>query len=66
MARIHQYAPSRRLGSLVHHDDGEREFAYDRKSHIGKLDRGLDEAVKRGRAITSMKADWKCVYKYQC
>ncbi len=51
-----------RLGLLVHHDDAEREYAYDRKSHIGKLDRGLDEASKRGWVIVSMKSDWKQVY----
>ena len=41
-------APGARLGLIVHHDDGEREFAYDRKSHVGKLDRGLNEAGARG------------------
>ncbi|MBL4732177.1 MAG: haloacid dehalogenase-like hydrolase [Rhizobiaceae bacterium] len=55
-----------RFGLLVHHDDAKREYAYDRKSHIGQLDRGLDEAPKRGWSITSMKSDWKCIYKYQC
>jgi len=51
-----------RLGVLVHHDDGEREYAYDRKSSIGRLDRGLDEAAKRGWLVVSMKADWRAVY----
>jgi phosphoglycolate phosphatase-like HAD superfamily hydrolase len=51
-----------RFGMLVHHDDGDREFAYDRESHIGKLDRGLDEGPKRGWTIVSMKADWKSIY----
>jgi phosphoglycolate phosphatase-like HAD superfamily hydrolase len=51
-----------RFGMLVHHDDGDREFAYDRESHIGKLDRGLDEGPKRGWAIVSMKDDWKSIY----
>jgi hypothetical protein len=55
-----------RMGLLVHHDDSKREFAYDRKSHIGRLDRGLDEAPKRGWTVTSMKSDWKCVFAYQC
>jgi phosphoserine phosphatase len=54
-----------RLGVLVHHDDAAREVAYDRKSHIGKLDRGLDEAPKRGWAVISMKDDWKRVFKFQ-
>jgi phosphoserine phosphatase len=51
-----------RLGLLVHHDDAEREYAYDRKSSVGKLDRGLDEAAKRGWVIVSMKNDWKQVF----
>jgi len=54
--------PGPRLGLLVHHDDAEREFAYDRKSHIGRLDRGLDEGPRRGWTIASMKSDWKTVY----
>jgi hypothetical protein len=37
-----------RLGVLVHHNDTEREWAYDRQSHFGKLDRGLDGAAQRG------------------
>ena len=55
-------APGARLGLLVHHDDGEREWAYDRKSHIGRLDRGLDEGPRRGWTITSMKKEWKSIY----
>ena len=51
-----------RLGMLVHHDDAAREFAYDRGSHIGKLERGLDEAAARGWTVVSMKNDWKQVY----
>jgi hypothetical protein len=42
-------APGARLGVMVHHDDAEREFAYDRQSHIGKLDRGLDGGQHEGR-----------------
>jgi len=55
-------APGVRLGLIVHHDDAEREFAYDRKSAFGKLDRGLDEGSKRGWTITRMKNDWRAVY----
>ena len=51
-----------RFGLIVHHDDAEREFAYDRESHIGKLDKGLDEAPKRGWTVVSMKDDWKNVF----
>lgn len=46
----------------VHHDDAAREWAYDRASHIGKLDQGLDEAKVRGWTVVSMKDDWKRVY----
>jgi phosphoserine phosphatase len=55
-------APGARLGVLVRHDDAEREYAYDRKSSMGKLDRGLDEAGPRGWTLISMKDDWKQVY----
>jgi hypothetical protein len=51
-----------RLGVLVHHDDAEREVAYDRDSQVGRLARGLDEAPKRGWTIVSMKRDWKRVF----
>lgn len=51
-----------RLGILVHHDDAQREWAYDRDSHIGKLARGLDEAKQRGWIIVSMKDDWATVF----
>jgi hypothetical protein len=50
------------LGVIVHHDDTAREFAYDRDSHVGKLDRGLDEAGPRGWTVISMKSDWTTVY----
>ena len=56
-------APGPRLGVLVHHDDAVREYAYDRKSPFGKLDRGLDEAGKRGWVVIDMKADWNTVYQ---
>lgn len=48
-----------RLALIVHHTDAEREFAYDRQSHVGKLDKALDEAPKRGWVVVDMKADWK-------
>lgn len=50
-----------RLGLIVHHDDADREWAYDRESHIGKLERGLDEGPERGWVIISMKDDWRRV-----
>jgi phosphoglycolate phosphatase-like HAD superfamily hydrolase len=55
-------APGARLGVLVHHDDAGREYAYDRKSHIGRLARGLDEGPRRGWTLVSMKNDWRTVY----
>jgi len=47
------------LGLIVHHTDAEREAAYDRDSHIGKLDAALDEAPSRGWVVVDMKSDWK-------
>jgi hypothetical protein len=55
-------APGPRLGLIVHHDDGEREYAYDRKSSVGRLERGLDEAAQRGWVVVSMKDDWRRTY----
>jgi phosphoserine phosphatase len=54
--------PGPRLGVIVHHNDAEREYAYDRKSHIGKLDKGLDAAPVRGWTVVSMKGDWTAVF----
>jgi phosphoserine phosphatase len=51
-----------RFALIVHHTDAEREWAYDRESHIGKLDKALDEASTRGWTVVDMKADWKTVY----
>ena len=51
-----------RFALIVHHDDAEREWAYDRESHIGKLVRGLEEGPKRGWTIVSMRNDWKTIF----
>jgi hypothetical protein len=51
-----------RLGVIVHHDDAGREVAYDRQSHIGRLDRGLDEAGQRGWVLVSIRGDWRTIY----
>jgi len=51
-----------RFMGIVHHDDAEREWAYDRQSHVGRLDRAWDEGMRRGWAITSMKRDWKVIF----
>eukprot|EP00913_Durusdinium_trenchii_P011146 g10468.t1 len=55
----------RRFGMIVHHTDGEREWAYDRKSHVGRLDKGLEEAKKRGWTVLNMKRDWKVIYPFE-
>ena len=46
----------------VHHDDAEREYAYDRKDALAKLDLGWDEAVAKGWTLVSMKDDWKTIF----
>jgi phosphoglycolate phosphatase-like HAD superfamily hydrolase len=51
--------------ALVHHDDAEREWAYDRDSSIGHLDTALDEARERGWTVISMKNDWKRVFPFE-
>ena len=50
---------------LVHHDDAEREWAYDRQSSIGRLDKALDEAKTRGWTVVSMKDDWRRVFPFE-
>jgi hypothetical protein len=57
--------PGPRLMLIVHHDDAEREFAYDRQSHIGKLDKAWDEAIAKGWVVVSMKSDWKRIFSFQ-
>ena len=51
-----------RFCAYIHHTDAEREWAYDRKSDIGTLDKGLDEANAKGWTIVSMKEDWKTIF----
>ncbi len=51
-----------RFMGLVHHTDAEREWAYDRESHIGRLDKALDEARSRGWTVMNMKDDWKTIF----
>ena len=53
------------LGLIVHHTDGEREWAYDRESHVGRLARALDEAPKRGWIVVDMKRDWKRIFAFE-
>ena len=51
-----------RFALYVHHTDAEREWAYDRMSSIGRLDKGLDEAQAKGWTVVDMKQDWKVIY----
>jgi len=54
-----------RFMGLVHHTDGQREYAYDRQSRIGKLDKALDDANARGWTVVDMKRDWNKVFAFQ-
>ncbi len=49
----------------VHHTDSIREWAYDRESHIGKLDKGLDQSLRDGWTVIDMKNDWKLIYPFE-
>ena len=51
-----------RFAGIVHHTDAEREYAYDRESKIGKLDKALDQATARNWSVVDMKRDWKTVF----
>jgi phosphoserine phosphatase len=52
----------RRMGLFVHHTDADREYAYDRKSHVGTLDKVLDTAADNGWIIVDMKKDWNQIF----
>jgi phosphoglycolate phosphatase-like HAD superfamily hydrolase len=54
-----------RFAAIVHHTDAEREWAYDRDAHVGRLVRGLDEAPKRGWTVINMLNDWRNIYPAQ-
>jgi hypothetical protein len=53
-----------RFALLVHHTDAEREWAYDRNSSIGRLDKALDEANAKGWTVVDMKTDWKTIFPF--
>ena len=53
------------LGMILHHTDGDREWAYDRESHIGRLDRALDDAAAQGWVVVDMATDWDVVFAAQ-
>jgi phosphoglycolate phosphatase-like HAD superfamily hydrolase len=54
--------PGLRFCLYVHHTDADREWAYDRASSVGRLDKGLDEAKAKGWTVVDMKNDWKVVF----
>jgi hypothetical protein len=54
-----------RLGLIVHHTDAEREYAYDRQSHFGRLDKALDAAAVNKWTVIDIKRDWKRVFAFQ-
>jgi hypothetical protein len=53
-----------RFGLNVHHTDAEREWAYDRASSVGKLDKALDAAPAAGWTVVDMKNDWKTIFPF--
>jgi hypothetical protein len=55
----------RRLGVIVHHTDAAREWAYDRQSAVGRLNRALDEAPARGWIVVDMMADWRKIFAFE-
>ena len=58
-------ANGKRFGLIVHHTDSKREYAYDRKSHVGRLDKALVEAKEKGWTVVDMKKDWKVIYPFE-
>ena len=56
---------SHNFALYVHHTDANREWAYDRESSIGRLDKGLDEAQAKGWTVVDMKQDWKVIYPHE-
>jgi hypothetical protein len=54
-----------RFGRIVHHTDAEREWAYDRNSEIGQLDKALDAAAMNKWTVVDMKNDWKVVFPFK-
>ena len=63
-----QYTDSNSYPSFqlyLHHTDSIREWAYDRESHIGRLDKGLDEALEKGWTVIDMEKDWKLIYPFE-
>jgi len=57
--------PGRRFAGLVHHTDAKREWAYDRKSKIGRLDKALDQAQAKGWTVVDMASEWRRVFPFE-
>jgi len=57
--------PGPHFVALLHHTDGDREWAYDRRSRVGRLDQALDQAVVRGWVVVDMKRDWRRVFAFE-
>ena len=55
----------KQLVAIIHQTDAEREWAYDQDSHVGRLDKALDEANKKGWTVVDMKQDWKVVFPFE-
>jgi hypothetical protein len=56
--------PGVRFALLVHHTDAVREWAYDRESQVGRLDKALDETQMKGWTVVDMKSDWKSIFPF--
>ena len=54
-----------RLMVLIHHTDARREWAYDRASHVGRLDKALDRARVNGWTVVDMEQAWKVIYPFE-
>jgi phosphoserine phosphatase len=54
-----------RFGLIVHHTDAEHEYAYDRDTHFGRLDKALDAAPRNGWVVVDMKKEWKRVFPFE-
>jgi hypothetical protein len=54
--------PGARFGLIIHHTDAEREYAYDRQSSVGRLDKALETAKRQGWTVVDMKQDWKRIF----
>ena len=51
--------------AFVWHTDGVREYAYDRDTHVGRLNAGLDLAPRHGWTLINMKSDWKVIFPFE-